>query len=555
MSADTLVDIDDSEYQTFVPIDPLEFQRELWPKVRFYDKQREIIHSVEHNKITVVPASNMMGKDFVAGYLALSFFLRFPVVRVITTSVSDDHLRVLWSEINRFIVTCKYPLTKNKGGCLKTNHRDVTKWRNGEECKVSYLRGKVSEKGEGMAGHHAPMTLAVIDEACHDNKTEVLTEYGWRLFANLNGSEKLLTMNPDTREAEYQLPTRLYRSYRKGKMYQCEKRGCSFSVTPNHRMLWSKYRSNCNIKWSKYYLEAISNINNTNRKIPRVFLWRGINPETYIIPSSQTERSYYDDRIVSMKDWLEFLGWYLSEGSVTVNPRCYVTCITQKDRTVLDRLYTIAVRMGFAPKIYEGNEASVLKIHNPQLAKHLITFGKYCYEKRVPEFVYKLSPSLIQILVQAYIKGDGYRKQNSNVIYTSSKKMADGLQILIYKLGKQSTVTKRQLIGITAPNGTSRHDGYVVSMPDDTSNIKLTKDYIDLVDYDGEVFCAHVPKYHTLFTRRDGVCMWSGNSGVDDIVFTQMETWAKRILIIGNPLPCTNFFSRFVEEGDIEAPI
>lgn len=152
----------------FQAIDPLEFASVCWPDVKFYNKQKEIIYSVEHNFETFVPAGNMLGKDFVSGYIALSYFLRYPVCRVVTTSVKDDHLRVLWGEIDRFIKTCKYPLDWKKGkGPLLMNHRDIRKMdiNKKERDPISYLRGMVSEKGEGLAGHHAEFTLAILDEA------------------------------------------------------------------------------------------------------------------------------------------------------------------------------------------------------------------------------------------------------------------------------------------------------------------------------------------------------------------------------------------------------
>lgn len=88
--------------------------------------------------------------------------------RVVTTSVKDDHLRVLWGEIGRFVQSSAIPLTRDKGGPLIVNHRDirkVTDKRAGTLCDISYLRGMVSERGEGMAGHHAEYTMGVIDEA------------------------------------------------------------------------------------------------------------------------------------------------------------------------------------------------------------------------------------------------------------------------------------------------------------------------------------------------------------------------------------------------------
>ena len=47
-------------------VDPVEFKKLCWPDVEFYDKQREIIYSVQDNDETIVPAGNMLGKDFVA---------------------------------------------------------------------------------------------------------------------------------------------------------------------------------------------------------------------------------------------------------------------------------------------------------------------------------------------------------------------------------------------------------------------------------------------------------------------------------------------------------
>lgn len=171
---------------------PLTYQKLMWPDVRFYDKERDVIMSVRDADCTVVPAGNMLGKDYVAGYISLSFFmapyLYFSqeyvrevesrrnadnpsphTVRVVTTSVKDDHLRVLWGEIGRFVQTCKYDLRAQRGGMLIPQHRNILKLAEPvaerRRCDISYLRGMVSERGEGLAGHHAAYTLIVGDEA------------------------------------------------------------------------------------------------------------------------------------------------------------------------------------------------------------------------------------------------------------------------------------------------------------------------------------------------------------------------------------------------------
>lgn len=145
---------------------PLAMAECFWPGVQFYDKQKQIIESVRDDDETFVPAGNMLGKDFVSGFIALWYFIAFDPVRIVTTSVKDDHLRVLWGEINNFVRSAAVPLRDDEGGFLKVNHHDIRKTiGTSEGITKSYLRGMVSAKGEGMAGHHAEFTLAIMDEA------------------------------------------------------------------------------------------------------------------------------------------------------------------------------------------------------------------------------------------------------------------------------------------------------------------------------------------------------------------------------------------------------
>lgn len=114
-------------------------------------------------------------KDFVAGLIAVTYFLHPADTRIVTTSVNATHLNVLWGEIMRFVQTSKFPLRVEDGGpfyCTEQNIRKVVK---GQMCPVSYLIGRVSAKSEGMAGHHATRTLAMIDE-CSGSDDEVFNQ-------------------------------------------------------------------------------------------------------------------------------------------------------------------------------------------------------------------------------------------------------------------------------------------------------------------------------------------------------------------------------------------
>lgn len=178
-------------------VDPLKFASILWPDVRFYDKQREIIYSVaEDADETAVVAGNMLGKDFVAAFIVLWFFLTRHPVRVVTTSADHAQLEaVLWGEMRRFIQTSRVNLNATQGGPIVINHLHLRKAipivhqvslppkgkaapirpsrsSGYDVCGLSYCIGRTAAKGEGMLGHHIakqgdgiPRTLFVADEA------------------------------------------------------------------------------------------------------------------------------------------------------------------------------------------------------------------------------------------------------------------------------------------------------------------------------------------------------------------------------------------------------
>lgn len=173
-------------------VDPMKLKKKLWPHVEFYDKEIEMVYSVfEKSVITVVPAANMMGKDFTAGFIKLVFFLTRHPCRVVSTSSDESQLKgVLWGELKWWIQQSKIPLVFPNGP-LKVNDMEVYKYRNGVICPTSYILGRVSKKGEGMLGHHVkqigdnvPRTLGVGDEVTgvHNDTIERMETWANRIL-------------------------------------------------------------------------------------------------------------------------------------------------------------------------------------------------------------------------------------------------------------------------------------------------------------------------------------------------------------------------------------
>lgn len=153
--------------------DPMKFARVVWPQYTFYREQQEIIYSVVYNDETFVPAGNKLGKDFVAGFIIVYFFCTRRPCRIITTSAKDDHLTVLWGEINRFINDAKVPMKVEDGGPLRVTHHSIEWVLEGRKCPLSYVKGMVASDATiaAMQGHHVastdgvPRTLFVCDES------------------------------------------------------------------------------------------------------------------------------------------------------------------------------------------------------------------------------------------------------------------------------------------------------------------------------------------------------------------------------------------------------
>lgn len=145
----------------------LDIMKLCWPNDRMYDRQIEIVRSVEKFRNTTVPAGNMLGKDWITARICLAYFLSRKPCRIVTSSVDEGQLeKVLWGEIKAAIDSSVVRLP------LVVNHCDIRMVdKYGQEIPKTYLIGRVAAKEEGLLGHHLPKgsmgeprTLMVYDE-------------------------------------------------------------------------------------------------------------------------------------------------------------------------------------------------------------------------------------------------------------------------------------------------------------------------------------------------------------------------------------------------------
>ncbi len=177
------------------------------------------------NDETIVVAGNQLGKDYTAGFIVLWAFLTHREVRIVTTSVKDDHLDILWGELGRFIKTCKYTLDSRYGGPLLMNHRHIRRVVKGQTRDIDYIKGMVSAKGEGMSGHWAEYTMLVVDEA--SGVDQIVYEMGqiWAkrvlIFGNPNPCNNFFYKNVKAGNVRAEENNHLYRNVIRMRAQDC----------------------------------------------------------------------------------------------------------------------------------------------------------------------------------------------------------------------------------------------------------------------------------------------------------------------------------------------
>jgi hypothetical protein len=364
--------------------------------------------------------------------------------------------------------------------------------------------------------------VAGVDVArCFDDQTEILTNDGWKLFADVKGTEQVLTLDGDC--SEWGPVTEVHKYRHDGHLNVYEARGASFAITDAHRLLCRSPKSSAwelrrfdQMPWASYVRRCAS--------------WSGTNParitfrQAVPMPHGGTrDRSWTFDWL----DFCEFLGWFVSEGCVyhenRRNGRARIV-LSQNPGPKLDRMQALLVRMGFAVRRWsKSGGGDTLEVYCRPLAGWLDEHcGRMAHNKRVPRVVKDSATEAIERFLETYQAGDGCPTASGGCSYrTSSTGLADDLQEMLAKLGVCGKATLMARAGSKFRIGdriaTRLHDTWSVIRYSRPQDIYLDKNLVRRIPYGGFVYCVSTP-LQTILVRRHGVVMWSGNSGLDKTI-------------------------------------
>jgi deoxycytidine triphosphate deaminase/intein/homing endonuclease len=214
---------------------------------------------------------------------------------------------------------------------------------------------------------------------------------------------------------------------------------------------------------------------------------------------------------VPTEAWVQFFGLWLAEGSAYVSrDGDYVVKVASLNTNTKKRAREILHELPF--KWHET--AFGFTTVNKQLCAYLMQFG-HAPEKYVPPEIKGLSPRLLRKFLWGYMLGDG--NLQTLTATSSSRRLIDDLQEIGLKAGWPATYWPGRPAGTPLgcdPDRLSNHPTFRIRFSKNgTPKHGRAKDAWSRVPYKGYVYDVTVPPNHTIYVRRNGKAVWSGNCG------------------------------------------
>jgi hypothetical protein len=348
---------------------------------------------------------------------------------------------------------------------------------------------------------HYP-SIVVVTGPCFDDKTEILTDAGWKLFRDLNKTEKVASLVDG--EMRFVTPRDWMNFPSPGEMIGHKGRDLDFLVSPNHRLYVR--REGCNGPRGSWGMrEASECYGQTRLRFSREVKWSGVE-------DAWSERHY------------ELFGFWMADGYARAGAdrgghKRYEVTLTQAffPEYARDLLLTLGEKVTTTSRkkptgCERWRDSWNYTVRGKKWASFFVENFYRGREKFIPDWVLNASTSKLRAFIKGYYAGDGDKsKSNGGVrrirVY-GSKELADRLQIAAMKAG--------YVVNVHGPNRRRRdtdslewsctlmaRDGH--AFPNSHVNLWYRRRYT------GRIYCVKVDS-GVIMVRRNGVYHWSGNT-------------------------------------------
>jgi len=360
--------------------------------------------------------------------------------------------------------------------------------------------------------------------SCYDAGTRVLTQEGMKTYNLLKIGDKVLSVNPQTKDIEWKPVVNIYEYNYEGKMIHFKGKSFDVLVTPNHKMLLLDQSRP--YKWQNLKFEEAS-------KTSKRAIFR--------FPQGTWAEQKFPDLT---NDFFYLLGLYVGDGSIYSE-------IKEPTKSGLRRKDYLGVRDGVGRFCQHGSPAT-LSYHRPRVTlfippedksrkkvedaltrmnihwhndhhknlyfdtasskkfeEILSECGSYAEEKHIPrKWLDGASTEQLNSLFEGLIDSDG----NAHSYTTVSGELAVDFVELVTKLGWSATIKTLPGKDVFIKDHIAHSKQYCVISVHFRPKYKPFGNIPQEEDYSGVVWCPEVADNHNLLVERNGRFVFCGNS-------------------------------------------
>jgi DNA polymerase I len=197
---------------------------------------------------------------------------------------------------------------------------------------------------------------------------------------------------------------------------------------------------------------------------------------------------------VPMEKWLELIGWYVTEGSLSQETGRIT--IHQSDESNRSDICQLLDELDIQYNV----DARGVNVSNQMLVHWFeAQCGDAAANKRLPDWTFELDGTLLRTLLDTLIRGDGTRAESGlGKFWTKSDQLKEDFVDLAVRCGEKPSV--------------AREDGdmWYVSAGKRGSFKKETNATVE--EHDGDVYCVTAEDNHVVLAGRNGNFQWVGQS-------------------------------------------
>jgi thymidylate synthase (FAD) len=364
----------------------------------------------------------------------------------------------------------------------------------------------------------AELIVEIAGRTCFDAETEVLTDQGWKYFANLDQTEKVLTLNPATHFVEFQSPLAYQAYHYDGLLKAIDGRDVSFAVTPDHRQYG---------RFAHKHEDVFVQTDEVGRDEFRIHSagdgWIGRCPDAVIMDGVSSEQRLSNQygtyggvaiaarpRVITETAQLRALAllltYYVTEGSlryfsgsgqgITIYGG-HVDAIKELCAQLDYPISTYIDPRNGVPRMSVGGGATLRRYCEEQC-------GKGSHVKHLPTWVLNLPTEDLARIWDVLVMTDGhdYVHSGREVLITTSHVLAGQAQEILCKLGYASSINHES-------DGVN-HRVYRISRKQSRSIVLNKNAWIEGRQYTGMVYCVSTQN-GVIYIRRNGKPHFSGN--------------------------------------------